>query len=114
MIPSNISASLSSWLFEMTKVCYTGVGKRCINRNFSNSSDILQPALLLISNNRLEGLRSPSCIPEISPRKCCSSVSAYCEQSLFWRVAYGFTAGGFKIISPTIPNSSGCNAETTW
>ncbi|GFY73056.1 hypothetical protein TNIN_105931 [Trichonephila inaurata madagascariensis] len=55
--------------------------------DFSNSSDILLPALLLISNNRREGLRSPSCIPEISPRKCCSSVSAYCEQSLVRRAA---------------------------
>ncbi|GFU37021.1 hypothetical protein NPIL_591301 [Nephila pilipes] len=75
---------------------------------------MLLSALLLISNKRREGLRSPSCIPEIRPRKLCSSDSAYCEQSLFRRAAYGLTAGGFKIISPTIPSSSGCNAESTW
>ncbi|GFS86851.1 hypothetical protein NPIL_140991 [Nephila pilipes] len=116
IIPSASSASFYSRSFEsVIRVCCTLVGKCCRKRDFSKSSVILFPTLLLLSSKRFEGFRrrSPSSIQEMRSRMCCSSESAYCKQSLVQSSVYGFSAGGFKTINPTMSNSSAWNAEIT-
>ncbi|GFT16979.1 hypothetical protein NPIL_333141 [Nephila pilipes] len=75
MTHSSHDAIPASWSFEIANICCTWEDKRCRKRDFSKFSEILFPALFISSKSR-EGLRSPSCIPEMRSRKCCSSESA--------------------------------------